>query len=227
LADLQALFEDVGVSDTSRIVLCGEGGGIFAARAYFTLDYIGLGDRAVLLDGGMEKWLAEARPVSQHEQRGLKGSITPHPRLDLVITTAEMRDLSYLARRTPRYAILDARPAAEFVGLRRSEGVKKAGHIAGARGLYWKKLVREPGSELVSRNELERAFGDAGVRPGQTVITYCRTGMQSSLLYFVARYLGYPAAMYDGSVFEWVQAKGEDLILSLPAGVQPVPIAPQ
>jgi 3-mercaptopyruvate sulfurtransferase SseA len=51
--------------------------------------------------------------------------------------------------------------------------------------------------------------------------------MQSSLLYFVAKYLGYSVAMYDGSVFEWVQAKGEDLGVSLPAGVQPVPITPQ
>jgi thiosulfate/3-mercaptopyruvate sulfurtransferase len=221
LSDLQALFEDAGVSDTSRIVLCGEGGGIFAARAYFTLDYMGLGDRAVLLDGGMEKWRAEARPMSKQDLRGRNGQITPRPRLDLVITTAEMRDLSYLAQRTPEYAILDARPAAEYVGLRRSEGVDKAGHIRGARGLYWKKLVREPGSELLSRDELEKTFRDAGVRPEQTVVTYCRTGMQSSFLYFVAKYLGYRAAMYDGSVFEWVQAKGEDLVTSLPAGVQP------
>jgi len=226
LADLQALFEDVGITDTSRIVLYGDGGGVFAARAYFTLDYIGLGERAVLLDGGMEKWRAEARPVSQHEDRSGKGQITPHPRLDLVITTAEMRDLSYLAQHTPDYAILDARPAAEFVGLRRSEGVKKAGHIRGAVGLYWKNLVREKGSEFLSRDELEKAFEDAGVRSGQTVITYCRTGMQSSVLYFVAKYLGHKTAMYDGSVFEWVQAKDQDLVTTLPAGVQPAAAAP-
>jgi 3-mercaptopyruvate sulfurtransferase SseA len=73
---------------------------------------------------------------------------------------------------------------------------------------------------------MEKAFSDADVRTGQTVITYCRTGMQSSVLYFVAKYLGYSAAMYDGSVFEWVQAKGEDLVTSLPAGVQPAAAAP-
>ena len=226
LADLQALLEDVGVSDTSRIVLCGEGAGVFAARAYFTLDYMGLGDHAALLDGGMEKWRAEARPISRQEQRSRKGSITPRPRLDLVITTAEMRDLSYLAQHTQEYAILDARPAAEFVGLRRSEGVKKAGHIEGARGLYWKTLVHGQGPELLTREELEKAFKDSGVRTGQTVITYCRTGMQSSFLYFVAKYLGYRTAMYDGSVFEWVQARGGDLVTALPAGVQPVTAAP-
>lgn len=227
LADLQAVFEDVGVSDTSRIILCGEGGGVFAARAYFTLDYVGLGDHAALLDGGMEKWRAEERPVSRQETRGRKGRFAPHPRLDVLITTAEMRDLSYLSQRVPDYALLDARPAAEFVGLRRSEGVKKAGHIAGARGLYWKKLVTGAQSELLSRDELEEAFRDAGVRDGQTVITYCRTGMQSSFLYFVAKYLGYRAAMYDGSVFEWVQVKGGDLVTALPAGVHSGALAPQ
>ena len=227
LADLQALFEDVGVSDTSRIVLCGEGGGVYAARAFFTLDYMGLGDRTALLDGGMEKWRAESRPVSQHEERRGKGSFTPHPHLDLVVTTAEMRDLSYLAQRTQQYAILDARPAAEFVGLRRSEGVKRAGHIAGATGLHWRKLVRDSGQEFLSRDDLQKAFNDAGVRPGQTVVTYCRTGMQSSVLYFIAKYLGYRTAMYDGSVFEWVQAKGQDLVTALPAGVKPAAAAPQ
>jgi 3-mercaptopyruvate sulfurtransferase SseA len=50
--------------------------------------------------------------------------------------------------------------------------------------------------------------------------------MQSSFVYFVAKYLGYRAAMYDGSVFEWVQAKDEDLVTALPAGVQPAAVAP-
>ena len=33
--------------------------------------------------------------------------------------------------------------------------------------------------------------------------TYCHIGQQASLLYFVARYLGYDAHLYDGSFQEW------------------------
>lgn len=46
------------------------------------------------------------------------------------------------------------------------------------------------------------------------MIPYCRTGMQSSFTYFAAKYLGYRAAMYDGSVYEWVREAGNELVLS-------------
>ena len=115
----------------------------------------------------------------------------------------------------PVYVLLDARPVDEFDGMVNSDAVPKAGHIAGAHSLHWKKLI---GSDtipmLLGPRELESQFARAGVEPGQTVVTYCRTGMQSSFTYFVARYLGYQAAMYDGSVYEWVHAAGNDLAVS-------------
>ncbi len=40
------------------------------------------------------------------------------------------------------YVLLDARPVAEYTGIVNSEGVPKAGHIAGSQSLYWKKLIR-------------------------------------------------------------------------------------
>ena len=46
-------------------------------------------------------------------------------------------------------------------------------------------------------------FRAAGVMPGETVVTYCRSGMQASFAYFVARYLGYDTKMYDGSFLDW------------------------
>jgi len=34
-------------------------------------------------------------------------------------------------------------------------------------------------------------------------VTYCHIGQQASLGYFVARYLGLTARLYDGSFEEW------------------------
>ncbi|MGH9864582.1 MAG: hypothetical protein ACRD4H_04135 [Candidatus Acidiferrales bacterium] len=34
-------------------------------------------------------------------------------------------------------------------------------------------------------------------------MSYCHIGQQASLLYFVARYLGYDARLYDGSWQDW------------------------
>src|ERR1051325_7412045 len=63
-AVLEKVFAAAGVGNGSRIVLYGERSNLLAARAYFTLDYLGLAQKAALLDGGVEKWRAEQRPLS-------------------------------------------------------------------------------------------------------------------------------------------------------------------
>ena len=45
----------------------------------------------------------------------------------------------------------------------------------------------------------------ASVKRGDSITTYCHIGQQASLLYFVARYLGYDAHVYDGSFEDWSQ----------------------
>src|SRR5262245_12894677 len=56
--DLRAKFASFGVSDDSRIVLYfGKDGGLpSTTRVIFTLDYLGLGDRTSLLNGGLSAW---------------------------------------------------------------------------------------------------------------------------------------------------------------------------
>ena len=56
VADLVATFESLGVGQRSRVVLSDDAGGVLAARAYFTLDYLGHGDQVALLDGGLKTW---------------------------------------------------------------------------------------------------------------------------------------------------------------------------
>ena len=223
VTELQALFESVGVGDRSRVVLTGDGQGLLAARAYFTLDYLGHGDQAALLDGGMEKWLAESRAVSREEAHPSRARFSPKVQPEVLVTAAQMGGLSRKLSDDPQnYVILDARPVAEYDGIIASEAVPKAGHIAGAHSLHWKKLIRSDADpQLLDPGDLQRQFLNAGAQPGDTVITYCRTGMQSSFAYFVAKYLGYRAAMYDGSVYEWVNAAGNDLVLSTTTNKQP------
>src|SRR3974377_1375001 len=52
-ATLKSLFERVGVSDDSRVLLYGDASVLPATRAYFTLDYLGHGQATALLDGGL------------------------------------------------------------------------------------------------------------------------------------------------------------------------------
>lgn len=216
VANLQATFESLGVGDESRVVLTGDPGGVLAARAYFTFDYLGHGDRAALLDGGLETWTAESRKTSREEVHHPRAHFTPHVQPEILVSTAQMRELSLgVNKGVSGYVLLDARAVAEYTGIVNSEAVPKAGHIVGSRSLYWKKLIHSDANpHLLDPEQLQQQFMRAGAGPGKSVITYCRTGMQSSFTYFVAKYLGYRAAMYDGSVYEWVHAAGNELVTS-------------
>ncbi len=216
---LQSVFESLGVSDDSRIVLVGEGGGLLAARAYYTLDYLGHADRASLLDGGMERWKAEGRPIDDRIEHVTAAHFTPHLQSDVVVTTFQMREITReVTNGDGNYVLLDSRPPREFDGTVMSEAVPKAGHLPGAQSLYWKTLLQsEAISALQDPAQLRQAFMRAGAVSDKVVVTYCRTGMQSSFTYFVAKYLGYRAAMYDGSVYEWVNRAGYDLVTAKPA----------
>jgi thiosulfate/3-mercaptopyruvate sulfurtransferase len=214
--DLQATFEGLGVGDESHVVLTGDAQGVLAARGYFTLDYLGHGDHAALLDGGQEQWVEESRRTSRQEGHPVRAHFTPRIQPDILVSTAQMRELSLgVSKGDPGYVLLDARPEAEYDGIVNSEAVPKMGHIAGSQSLYWRRLIRsDTVPRLLNVDQLQQRFMRAGAMPGRSVITYCRTGMQSSFTYFVAKYLGYRTSMYDGSVYEWVHAAGNELVVS-------------
>jgi len=199
--ELRKVFAAAGVSNSSRVVIYGERFNLFAARAYFTLDYLGVADRAALLDGGIEKWTAEHRPLSTETPKVKPAALTISLRPGILVDTAAMRDL---AKKPEAVALIDARPTKEFTGEQLSEDVTKAGHIPGAGSLFWMDmLVSRENPVLKPEAELRRMYAQAHATAGQPLVTYCRTGMQAAFDYFVAKYLGYDPSMYDASFFEW------------------------
>ena len=197
---LREVFAAAGVSNNSRVVLYGERSNLMAARAYFTLDYLGVAGHAALLDGGIEKWKAESRPLSTEAVTAKPARLTIAPRPAILVDTPTMKTLA--AKKD--VALIDARPAKEFTGEQLSEDVQKAGHIPGATSLYWMDmLVSKENPVLRPEAELRKMYAQAHASPGRQVVTYCRTGMQSSFDYFVAKYLGYEPSMYDASFYEW------------------------
>ena len=85
LTQLQESFEAIGVNEDSRIVLYwGEDWVTPTARVYLTLDYLGLGDRASIMDGGMPAWVLEDRQVTSEVLLVERGSFTPRVRDDVL-----------------------------------------------------------------------------------------------------------------------------------------------
>ena len=118
VADLQKVFEQLGVGDTGRIVIYGENSVLLAARVYFTLDYLGHGDRASLLDGGIQKWKAEKLPVETQTVKTEPAGFTPRPRPQIVAKLDAMRDFSRTAVKNAAadVAVIDARPEEQYAG---------------------------------------------------------------------------------------------------------------
>jgi len=194
---LRGVFEQAGVSDDSHVVVYGDLGGLAAGRAFFTLDYLGH-ERVSLLDGGLDAWKAENRPLSIEARSAVRGSFTPRPQAGRVVDAGWVRE----RLEDPAYVLIDARPTPQFTG--EDAAGLRPGHIPGAKNIFWRTaLVSDDDPRLKDAAALRAMYTAAGATTDRTVVAYCRTGMQASHAYFVARYLGFPVVMYDGSYIEW------------------------
>lgn len=197
-AQLQNAFEKLGVFNKSRIVIYfGKDWVTPTARVFMTLDYLGLGDRTSILDGGLPAWRAEGRPVTTEVRTPAPGNFTPHPQQQIVVDAAWVN----ANLNKPGVMILDARASKFYTGEEVGR-MPRGGHIPGARNIPFDSVV-EDSNKFKSVETLRQLFNAAGVKKGDSVTTYCHIGQQASLLYFVARYLGYDAHLYDGSFEDW------------------------
>jgi thiosulfate/3-mercaptopyruvate sulfurtransferase len=188
------MLASAGVSGERLIIV---GAPIPAGRAWAAFDYLGLGERAALLNGG---------PAALDTASGEQAQTATPARLSIDVRDDMIVDAEWVHARLddPRVAILDARPPAEFSGETPGDGIDRPGHIPGARNVFWQSLVQSPeDTSLRDESELRSIFEQAGVAPGDTIVAYCRTGGQASFLYTVARHLGYEVKLYDGSYIDW------------------------
>lgn len=199
LAQLKTAFEKLGVSDKSRIVIYFSNDWVTpTARVFLTLDYLGLGDQTSILDGGLPAWRGEKRPVTSELPTPKPGSFTPRPNKQIVVDAAWVN----ANLNKPGVRILDAR-ASKFYSGEEVGRMPRGGHIPGARSIPFSSLVEDSSNKFRSGETLRQLFNAAGVKKGDSVTTYCHIGQQASLLYFVARYLGYETHLYDGSFEDW------------------------
>ncbi|MBS1810808.1 MAG: sulfurtransferase [Acidobacteria bacterium] len=212
---LQQLFAQVGVNDDSRVILYCDTQGLLSARTYFTLDYLGLGNQAALLDGGLEKWKAEKREVSTIAPEIKAGNFTPRLNPKIIMQREAVRDISWLsvASDQPVTLLLDARQPDGYDGSIKRPDLPLSGHIPGAVNVYWtQNYVSKEAPTLKPVAELRKMYEAAGATPDKKMVTYCWIGMMASHAYFTLKYLGYDVAMYDGSFTEWAKSEGAQVV---------------
>jgi thiosulfate/3-mercaptopyruvate sulfurtransferase len=198
MEDLKALFEKLGVTNDSRIVLYPTKDTFsWATRIYLTLDAMGLGKQSALLDGGLTVWSKEGRPVTTEVRAVTPGKITTCQQNDVITNLDDVKA-------NVKHAgvdIIDARNTEYYSG-QSQPGDQRRGHIPGASSIPFTSLIDEQG-KWKSPEVLASTFKSAGIKPGDRVISYCHIGQQATAVYFVARYLGYDARLFDGSWEEY------------------------
>jgi thiosulfate/3-mercaptopyruvate sulfurtransferase len=162
-----------------------------------------------VLNGGRDKWVKEARPLTK-EKPAFEASSYPVPpkRFDDEIRAFYSDALAQSRAALP---LIDVRSPGEFSGVVThmpeypQEGVLRGGHIPGAKSVPWKTAVNEDGT-FKSAAELSKIYAEnCGLKKADDIVAYCRIGERSSHTWFVLTYLlGFEKVRnYDGSWTEW------------------------
>lgn len=187
----------LGVSQDTIVVGYDDEGGHFASRLWWLLTYYGH-DNARILNGGIQRWLAEGQPLETGPIEVSPGSFeASKPRSEMRILADEL--LAELPQ--PDLRLLDVRRGSEFTG----EEVRAArgGRIPGARLLFWQDNLN-PDWTFRSADEIEARHLAAGATRDKPIVTYCQGGVRAAHAAFSLRLLGYDnVRLYDGSWAEW------------------------
>jgi thiosulfate/3-mercaptopyruvate sulfurtransferase len=201
LSDIRDALAGVGVSDRSTVVVYGTNP-MVAARLWMTLDVVGAGaSDPLFLDGGIQVWKEEGRPLSTEKPRVRRGRLNLRPQTSRLVSAEWI-----LVRLGHDYlSLVDARPDDEFSGADGGLGGRfNPGHIPSARQLFWEDLIESREWPVFHpAGELTDLFLAAGADPGDTVVTYCQVGLRASVNYMIARMLGYDTLFFDGSWRDW------------------------
>ena len=200
LPDAQRLASTLGVAGVSRetqVVVYDDAGGMIAGRLWWLLRWLGH-DRVALLDGGINQWLKEARPISTDLPTSAPAVFVVDKR-DWLVSTAEV--LANIER--AEFCVVDARAPDRFRG--ENETLDPAGgHIPGARNRFFRDNLDADGcfrSAAELRNDYLGLF--AGVEPAQ-VVMQCGSGVSACHNLLAMEIAGlHGAKLYAGSWSEW------------------------
>jgi thiosulfate/3-mercaptopyruvate sulfurtransferase len=198
-----------GVDADSRVVLVArtprpgvDSGTMWCTRAWWTMHHFGV--TCAILEGGIEQWEAEQRPLATGtDAEAIVSGREPRLSPDWARGRASRDDvLAAVESGGGEACVIDALPVDSFEGHQVSYG--RPGHIAGAVNVPFVRLIERETCAFVDADTMYRALDDAGAFDASTVITYCGGAIAATVDAFCLALLGHDqVSVYDGSLMEW------------------------
>jgi thiosulfate/3-mercaptopyruvate sulfurtransferase len=202
---IQTLLRRIGLKPGFPVVVYsgtgpvkGWGDGLEQTMVAYTLVRFGHDD-VYILDGGIDKWKAERKPLTKIFPRTEESDFVVQVRCEIYVEYEEFKAM----KDREQVILLDARPAALYQG----QGPWiKPGHIPGAVNLPWTSLMVENNKWLLKPDDqIQSILERHGIGPEKTIICSCGTGREATNEFILFKwYLGYPRVkIYEGSFTEW------------------------
>lgn len=185
-----------GINDDSQVVAYDAHGGMFAARLWWLLRWVGHPAVAVL-DGGLAAWQAQGLPLVTTMSAPARGTLAEKPSLTHTVSLDDVA--SNLVTQTR--VVVDARAPDRFRG--ENETIDPVGgHIPGARNRFFKDNLTADG-RFKDAGQLKQEFAPLFAAAPQAIMQ-CGSGVTACHNLLALEIAGLPgAALYPGSWSEW------------------------
>jgi thiosulfate/3-mercaptopyruvate sulfurtransferase len=188
-----------GIGPDTRVVVLDNQGGMFAARLWWTLRWMGH-SHVLVLNGGQAAWHAAGFALDKSDQISKLDPFCVYPTLAPAMATVLAEKLR---EKLPNCTLIDARSPERFRG--DVEPLDKlAGHILGARNRCFKDNLQPNGvfkARHILHDEFKTFLGDV---PPEEVVHYCGSGVTSCHNLLAMHIAGFElGALYPGSWSEW------------------------
>lgn len=161
-----------------------------------------------VVDGGLAAWLKAGYTPAKEYFGNPPGRLPTSVQSSIGVNVEAVQ--AHVGK--PGNILVDARPLNEYQG--DDDVWLRKGHIPGAVSFHWARLMKADNThQFRAIEEMRAELKAAGITPDQSVICYCGTSREGSLLYFTLKHvLGYPdVRLYEGSWKEYVWLKGQTL----------------
>ena len=193
-----AAFGALGVSPASQVAIYDADFGMFAARAWWMLRWIGH-EAVAVLNGGLAAWQRAGLPVRAGQEHWTPAALDVRPAVDGRVTVDEVRaNLGDTSR-----LLVDARANERFRGLNETLD-PVGGHIPGAVTRFYQHNLNADRT-FKAPDELRAEWtAVCGGADASRVVVYCGSGVTACHNLLALEHAGLRgAALYPGSWSEW------------------------